>query len=315
MWNLFEAYSTPENFALCMVQDLNLSIGSGAALIMQITAQIIQQLQQWAPIALHPAFNGPINPLDPDESFDCIIELNLLLNDERYTDKFQWNLLHPMGQAEEFAQVLCADCGKGREWVTTIAHGINEAVMKQKKEFLESGGVVPEINNMAVGTGAIRHDPEGLGAEWEPGFKKLTRDELDKREGDRERERRRQRRERATGYTTTTAAPTPGYFDLPETSDTPMGRGARNRKQRRFLSPGGRDGTPGGGTPDGPQQAFCGAPTDVYVAIPIYVWNCADILPTARSSRGAARCARSTEARSGACVMVLPGRGYALTYH
>ena len=45
-----------------------------------------------------------------------------------------------------------------------------------------------------------------------------------------------------------------GYFDNPESSETPMGRGERSKKKRRFrsLSPVARANTPGGGrsTPD-----------------------------------------------------------------
>ncbi|GFF25426.1 RSC complex subunit Sfh1, putative [Aspergillus lentulus] len=203
--------------------------------------------------------------LNPDDAYRCLINLNINLQNRLYTDKFEWSLLHPPGMAEEFAQVTCADLGLGGEWVGAIAHGIYEAVLKLKKEVCESGGMISgmggygnEIDNQAAnGTEAgWRYDPEGLGDEWEPKVETLSKEEIEKREGDRERQIRRLRRE--TARFSSTAGITPdmsrqgsGYFDVD--SETPLGRGERSKRKRRFrsLSPSGRGGTPGGrGTPD-----------------------------------------------------------------
>jgi chromatin structure-remodeling complex subunit SFH1 len=203
--------------------------------------------------------------LNPDDAYRCLINLNINLQNRLYTDKFEWSLLHPPGMAEEFAQVTCADLGLGGEWVGAIAHGIYEAVLKLKKEVCESGGMISsmggygnEIDNQAAnGTEAgWRYDPEGLGDEWEPKVETLSKEEIEKREGDRERQIRRLRRE--TARFSSTAGITPdmsrqgsGYFDVD--SETPLGRGERSKRKRRFrsLSPLGRGGTPGGrGTPD-----------------------------------------------------------------
>jgi chromatin structure-remodeling complex subunit SFH1 len=203
--------------------------------------------------------------LNPDDAYRCLINLNINLQNRLYTDKFEWSLLHPPGMAEEFAQITCADLGLGGEWVGAIAHGIYEAVLKLKKEVCESGGMISsmgglgnEIDNQAAnGTEAgWRYDPEGLGDEWEPKVETLSKEEIEKREGDRERQIRRLRRE--TARFSSTAGITPdmsrqgsGYFDID--SETPLGRGERSKRKRRFrsLSPSGRGGTPGGrGTPD-----------------------------------------------------------------
>ncbi|KAE8360328.1 hypothetical protein BDV27DRAFT_134690 [Aspergillus caelatus] len=204
--------------------------------------------------------------LNPDDAYRCMINLNINLQNKLYTDKFEWSLLHPPGMAEEFAKITCADLGLSGEWVGAIAHGIYEAVLKLKKEVCESGGLVSgiggygnEIDNQAAnGTEAgWRYDPEGLGDEWEPKVETLSKEEIEKREGDRERQIRRLRRE--TARFSSTAGITPdvsrqgsgGYFDVD--SETPLGRGERSKRKRRFrsLSPLGRGGTPGGrGTPD-----------------------------------------------------------------
>ncbi len=146
-----------------------------------------------------------------------------------------------------------------------MTHAIYEAVLKLKKEACESGGLIAgngEIDNLAVnGEAGWRFDDETLADEWAPRLEKLSKEELEKREGDRERQIRRLRRETARFSSTANmmgGIPTPGqhgggYFEQPvDSAETPMGRGERSKKKRRFrsLSPLGREGTPGGrGTP------------------------------------------------------------------
>ncbi|EER43465.1 RSC complex subunit Sfh1 [Histoplasma capsulatum H143] len=211
------------------------------------------------------------NELNPDDAYRCVVNLNINLHNRLYTDKFEWSLLHSQGLAEEFARVTCADLGLGPEWVSAVAHGIYEAVLKLKKEVCESGGLISglggygnEIDNQAANgqEAGWRYDPDGLGDEWEPKVETLSKEEIEKREGDRERQIRRLRRETARFSSTSGIVPEltrqqsssgGGYFDIP---DEGMGRGERSKKKRRFrsLSPlGGRSGTPGGGgmgTPD-----------------------------------------------------------------
>jgi chromatin structure-remodeling complex subunit SFH1 len=206
--------------------------------------------------------------LNPDDAYRCLINLNINLQNKLYTDKFEWSLLHPPGMAEDFAKITCADLHLGGEWVSAISHGIYEAVLKLKKEVCESGGLVSgingygnEIDNQAANgvEAGWRYDPETLGDEWEPKVETLSKDEIERREGDRERQIRRLRRETArfsstTGITTGTPEASRqssgGFFDVD--SETPLGRGERNKRKRRFrsLSPLGRS-TPGGrGTPE-----------------------------------------------------------------
>ncbi|KAF7884237.1 uncharacterized protein EAF02_004573 [Botrytis sinoallii] len=202
---------------------------------------------------------------NPDDMYRCIINLNINLSNHLYTDRFEWSLLHPPGTAEIFAKQTCADLGLPGEWVPAMTHAIYEAVLRLKKEACESGGLVGgyggEIPNDAVhGKDAgWRYDNEHLADEWEPKVEILSKEEIEKREGDRERQIRRMRRETARFSSNSGMAgglPTPGenrgYFDEPPAEER-MGRGERSKKKRRFrsLSPLGRSGTPGGrGTPD-----------------------------------------------------------------
>lgn len=156
-----------------------------------------------------------------------------------------------------------------------MTHALYEAVLKLKKEACESGGLIAgngEIDNQALnGEAGWRFDDETLAAEWAPRLEKLSKEELEKREGDRERQIRRLRRETARfSSTANLMAGTPGnggygggYFEQPvDSAETPMGRGERSKKKRRFrsLSPLGREGTPGGsrGTPGAGAMGYGG---------------------------------------------------------
>jgi len=202
---------------------------------------------------------------NPDDTYRCIITLSIHLQNRLFTDRFEWSLLHPPGSAERFARQTCADLSLASEWVPAMTHAIYEAVLKLKKEACESGGLIAgngEIDNLAVnGEAGWRFDDETLADEWAPRLEKLSKEELEKREGDRERQIRRLRRETARFSSTANmmgGMPTPGqhgggYFEQPvDSAETPMGRGERSKKKRRFRSwsPLGREGTPGGrGTP------------------------------------------------------------------
>lgn len=186
---------------------------------------------------------------NPDDTYRCIITLNINLMNRLYSDKFEWSLLHPPGFAEMFAKVTCADLGLAGEWVPAMTHAIYEAVLRLKKEACENGGLVGDgdIDNDAVdpviGAG-WRYDHEHLCDEWEPKVEILSKEEIEKREGDRERQIRRLRRETARFSSTTNMAGTPqnDFFANPEQQEN-MGRGERSKKKRRFrsLSPVGRE--------------------------------------------------------------------------
>ncbi|KAK8156355.1 hypothetical protein IWX90DRAFT_385201 [Phyllosticta citrichinensis] len=209
--------------------------------------------------------------LNPDDTYRCIISLTINLMNRLYSDKFEWSLLHPPGFAEIFAKQTCADLGLAGEWVPAMTHAIYEAVLRLKKEACENGGLVGygEIDNDAAeGVEAgWRYDPEHLADEWEPKVETLSKEEIEKREGDRERQIRRLRRE--TARFSSTANMQGGmpqgsdYFAL-EQAEERMGRGERSKKKRRFrsLSPQARDspdttggyGGQGGGLADWERQ-------------------------------------------------------------
>lgn len=189
-----------------------------------------------------------------DDTYRCVISITVSLSSRLYTDKFEWNLLHPPGAAEVFARQTCADLGLSGEWVAAISHAIYEAVLRLKKEVCEGGMLLTgEIDNQAVrgeeGAG-WRYDAEDFGAEWEPKMETLSKEELEKREYDRERQLRRLRRETARFSSISGMLPSAreqeaqsraSYFDLPggpgtDNENVNMGRGERSKKKRRFRS-------------------------------------------------------------------------------
>ncbi|KAJ4353379.1 Chromatin structure remodeling complex protein sfh1 [Didymosphaeria variabile] len=231
---------------------------------------------------------------NPDDTYRCIVTLNVNLLNRLYSDKFEWSLLHPPGFAEMFAKVTCADIGLAGEWVPAMSHAIYEAVLRLKKETCENGGLVGdgEIDNDAVdpviGAG-WRYDPEHLCDEWEPKVEILSPEEIEKREGDRERQIRRLRRETARFSSTANMTGTPqnDFFANPEQTEN-MGRGERSKKKRRFrsLSPQGRDtpdvGSGYGGSGGGLNETYVYALLSIIVVLTINSerreWKCSHCL-------------------------------------
>ncbi|KAI6809772.1 SNF5-domain-containing protein [Hortaea werneckii] len=228
------------------------------------------------PIPRDPAANYVLNPPDTHR---CVLTLSINLQNRLYTDKFEWSLLHPPGFAEIFAKQTCADLALSGEWVPGMAHAIYEASLRLKKDMIDNGGSLAGVVNSgvdgwgvveneaceyhgtaesALGVGAgWRFDEDALGYDWEPKIEVLSKEEIEKREGERERQLRRARRETAK-FTTSYAIQSQGggysdYFSGGLGSsqaqangggeDERMGRGERSKKKRRFrsLSPVGRD--------------------------------------------------------------------------
>ncbi|KAI9827529.1 MAG: Chromatin structure remodeling complex protein sfh1 [Thelocarpon impressellum] len=275
---------------------------------------------------------APFTPSDqhsPDDTYRCIVTLNINLLNKLYTDKFEWSLLHPPGVAEMFSKQTCADMGLAGEWVPAMTHAIYESVLRLKKEACESGGLVfgsGELDSQAADgrDAGWRYDHEQLADGWEPKVETLSKEEIEKREGDRERQIRRLRRETARFSSSTgmqggvpSATPGGGYFDNPEASETPMGRGERSKKKRRFrsLSPVGRSNTPGRGTPDASTGGGVagyggggGGLSDWFVSLPQRKSPLTG-MALGNVRVGGARIAWSGAPASGPCATVRQGRG------
>ncbi|KAL9058831.1 MAG: hypothetical protein Q9162_001555 [Coniocarpon cinnabarinum] len=259
------------------------------------------------------------HPHNPPDAYRTILTLSLNLSSKLYTDRIEWSLIHPPGHAEAFARLTCADLGLPGEWVAAISHAIHDAVYKQKKEIVENNGLLPgamegNLDNDSVDFTAEagwRYDPEGLcgvgwgqgyagakrkpgeewgGSEWEPKVEALSKEEIEKREGDRERSLRRMRREtgkvselpgrRGGGggnqsdyFSGGLGTPVGGQSDyfangLDETTER-LGRGERKKKRRlRSASPSNRD------TPEQAEGAASGEGFKTLTDTERKIWRC-----------------------------------------
>lgn len=118
----------------------------------------------------------------------------------------------------------------------TLAHAIHESLLRLKKDALE-GNLPMFINEAAYGLDAgIRLDTESLCSRWSPTLEMLTRDEIERREGDRERQIRRLKRDTARFG---------GLGSFAVVEEEILSSGRRRLKRKRSTSPTGR-GTPRG---------------------------------------------------------------------
>ncbi|KAI5805432.1 hypothetical protein DFH27DRAFT_370806 [Peziza echinospora] len=240
LWNINETLITPDQFALTMCLDLELPPHPFSA---QIAANIRQQVEEYAPVAAM--------PLPPETEFRTIIKLEIYLRKYLYQDKFEWDIAslsttgnNPKLTPESFARTICVDLGLTGEFLPAIASAIYEASLTHKKNIIEAGGLPSTAleNDAAFSAEAgWRIDQESLGAGWAPHIHILSREDLEKREGDRERQIRRLRRETARFGMGNVFG---DFMDTPDAGRE--GRGERKkRKRNRSLSPiGGSRSTP-----------------------------------------------------------------------
>ncbi|BFZ56066.1 Chromatin structure remodeling complex protein sfh1 [Savitreella phatthalungensis] len=188
LWNLNEELVTPTEFALNLVQDLALPPGY----VQDIARDVRKQLEEYAPVA-NVQFPGTRPVM-------ATVEVEMHLARHLVTDKFEWNL-NDMSGIEEFVRATCRDMGLFGEFVPAISCAVREQLIRVKKELAdqyqagkanlygdeEDPGVRnPSGNNASTGTGTD---------DWTPAIELLSKEDIDKRDAERERVMRRLRRE------------------------------------------------------------------------------------------------------------------------
>ncbi|RPA77079.1 SNF5-domain-containing protein [Ascobolus immersus RN42] len=215
LWNLYETLITPDEFAETMAVDLQLP----PHMIGKIAEAIRSQLEEYAPVAQV--------ELPAEENFPVIVNLNIHLRNSLFTDKFEWNLAeNDHYTPEAFAQITCADMALVGEFKPAISHAIYEATLKSKKEILETPSLISDTvaNDAAFDAAAgWRVDQDTFCDDWSPRIETLSREEIEKREENRDRELRRLRRESSRFGTGTVS------YGVEEEA---MGRGERKKKKR-----------------------------------------------------------------------------------
>lgn len=247
-----EELVTPDQFANIMCLDLDIPPQVFAP---QISSAIRTQIEEYAPVA---------EIQIPEETeMRVVIDIQLHLAKHLLRDKFEWNLSSTNDLTpEQFAKLVCEDLSLSSgtpfgdsyniDFPPSLAHAIHEALLRSKKDALE-GNLPIFINEAAYGLEAgIRLDTESLCSRWSPSLEILSRDELERREGDRERQLRRLKRDTARFG---------GLGSIAVVEEEILGSGRRRLKRKRSTSPAGR-GTPRGAT----SRADSPAIVDVSVA-------------------------------------------------
>src|SRR2546423_3151475 len=193
-----EELVTPDQFANIMCMDLDIPPQVFAS---QISTAIRTQIEEYAPVA---------EIQIPEETeMRVVVNIQLHLGKHLLRDQFEWNLssTHDL-TPEEFARLVCQDLSLSSgiplvilinelDFPPSMAHAIHESLLRLKKDALE-GNLPMFINEAAYGLEAgIRLDTESLCSRWSPSLEILTRDEIERREGDRERQIRRLKRDTA----------------------------------------------------------------------------------------------------------------------
>ncbi len=180
LWNMNEELITPTEFATNLCTD----IGIPPNYIAEIARNIRTQLEEYSPVA----------SLQLTHEASVLVNLEVHLSRHLVTDKFEWDLSSPH-PPEEFAATTCRDLGLFGEFTVALSCAIRETLMRLKKEVAEQG--IPELENETAydEPAGIRVSPETLGIEWCPSVEILSREEIEKRDGDRDRIMRRLRRD------------------------------------------------------------------------------------------------------------------------
>ncbi|EWC48968.1 hypothetical protein DRE_00273 [Drechslerella stenobrocha 248] len=237
-WNLYECDITFDRFARQLCSDLDLD---PRVYVEDIVNTIRTACQEWAPIATLPLNETFVDPISGSEGFYLVhCKINVQCGIDTLTDQFLYNLYETEITPEDFAQTICQDIGYHGEYSGAVTSAIREELLKAKKEiFFPSGQNPPPYNYKAdshTHHPGIRYDPENLGRDWSANIEKLTREEVERKEIDRERETRRLRRETAKVNPVSTAnAHLYGTgVDLPATP-TPAADSLSRRKRQPML--------------------------------------------------------------------------------
>lgn len=220
-----EELVTPDQFATIMCLDLDIPPQVFAP---QISSAIRTQIEEYAPVA---------EIQIPEETeMRVVVNIQLHLAKHLLRDQFEWNLSSNDMTPEEFSKLLCADLSLASDFPPSLAHAIHESLLRLKKDALE-GNLSIFTNEAAYGLEAgIRLDTETLCSRWSPTLELLSRDEIERREGDRERQIRRLKRDTARFG---------GLGSFAVVEEEILGSGRRRLKRKRSTSPTGR-GTPRG---------------------------------------------------------------------
>ncbi|GAA5874572.1 hypothetical protein JCM16303_002908 [Sporobolomyces ruberrimus] len=197
VWNIHEKLITPESFARTFCDDLELGPEQAA----EVSRQITEQIDEQAGMAEVP-FRSPEDERDlVEKDLRVIINLDVQVGTLHLRDRIEWDLTSTL-TPELFAATLVRDLSLPTSACPIISHALHEEIYRLKKSCLEMGLIgADDWQLRRKGSKPL----EGIWREWTeaqtfgPIVERLTLDELDKVEAERERASRRAKRERLAG--------------------------------------------------------------------------------------------------------------------
>eukprot|EP00164_Ancoracysta_twista_P006014 GFYU01008296.1.p1 GENE.GFYU01008296.1~~GFYU01008296.1.p1 ORF type:complete len:646 (-),score=133.55 GFYU01008296.1:729-2666(-) len=180
IWNATETYITPQDFAVALVEDLDLP----HVFEREIEEAIITQVErntQWmeARADLESQVGEIIFPMQLDIRVDDIV----------LRDQFDWNIVDSKNSPESFAKTLCSDLGLGPEFETAAAHSIREQILGYLQALVE-GRQIDDYDPFEDPT--VRDDGEAI--YWQPTIERTDLTDIDQSESKQRREARYRRR-------------------------------------------------------------------------------------------------------------------------
>ncbi|GAA6054256.1 hypothetical protein JCM3770_005146 [Rhodotorula araucariae] len=205
VWNVNEKLITPQAFARIFCDDLDIDHSHQQEVSRQIQAQIDEQTL----VAQFPLRTPEEEKNDVERDWRVVINLDVQIGTLHLTDRLEWDLTSPL-TPELFAASLVRDLSLGANAAPVIAHAIHEELHRSKRSCLELGLLhADEAARARRGAKPL----EGVWREWNdadkfgPKVERLSLDELDKMEAERERVNRRAKRDRTLGASRTAGRP------------------------------------------------------------------------------------------------------------
>ncbi|GAA5854434.1 hypothetical protein JCM8547_001821 [Rhodosporidiobolus lusitaniae] len=194
VWNVHEKLITPETFARIFCDDLDLP----SSYVEQVAKQITDQVGEQSFVAEISLRSEEEERELVEKDLRVILNLDVQVGTLHFTDRLEWDLSSSL-TPELFAAATVRDLSLDTNAAPAIATAVHEELFRLKKSCIEMGIVgVDEAVMRRRGAKPL----EGVWREWNesqtygPRIERLSLDELDKAELDRERAIRRAKRDR-----------------------------------------------------------------------------------------------------------------------
>ncbi|GJN90717.1 hypothetical protein Rhopal_003731-T1 [Rhodotorula paludigena] len=205
VWNVNEKLISPMSFARVFCDDLDIDVSHAN----EIARQIQEQVDDYTAIAQLPIRSEEEEKELVEKDWRVVVNLDVQIGTLHLTDKLEWDLSSSL-TPELFAATLVRDLSLSSSAAPLIAHALHEELLRLKRSCLELGLLsADDATRNRRGAKAL----EGVWREWNdadkfgPKVERMSLDELDRVEADRERAARRQKRDRQIGGPRVAARP------------------------------------------------------------------------------------------------------------